>query len=181
MNPINPEKEYDCLRQEILKRLEIQHTLLNIKLTTDAVFLGLGINSNSNLLLLLVPIFSLLFTIVWRNNTYYKARISAYIILNYQNNLTNGSWEFDRHTVDKSHSFFHRAFMASGVFGLFIISPIIGLAIVISKESANSIEQILIIVDFFAIAAISVIYFKYNYSVSSDHWKKAFFKSANFG
>src|SRR5438874_6849384 len=83
--PLNPETislivaEYKALREEILKRIEIQHQLISLALAAPATFVGFGIAIKSATLILLYPILATCLSIAWSIHELALMRIWNYI------------------------------------------------------------------------------------------------------
>ncbi len=71
-------QEYSALRQEILKRMEIQHQLVTLTLTAFGVLTTVGLNSDPNALLA-YPILTVFLTAAWSQNDIRIGQIGYYI------------------------------------------------------------------------------------------------------
>ena len=60
--------EYSALREEILKRTELQHQLILAALVAVGTFLSVGLETNSVLIMLLYPILALFLATAWEQN-----------------------------------------------------------------------------------------------------------------
>jgi hypothetical protein len=71
--------EYEALRAETLKRIEIQHQLLTVSLVAPGTALGLGLNLHDPFVILLYPFFGLFLAAAWAHNEYRKRQIGLYV------------------------------------------------------------------------------------------------------
>jgi len=157
---INPEKEYEALRLEIIKRLEFQQSILNIKLTIVAAFFGFGLNNKNNLLILVIPPFVLLFAIIWKSNNYYRTKVSCYMDKKFEtgdllSTATHNYWQ--RKGIKWSEGF-----LSLGVTGLYLILPSIALFIGIVNTDHSLVETVLLFIDCLSIVLIAFIFIFFN-------------------
>jgi hypothetical protein len=71
--------EYVQLRQEILKRMEIQHQLITLSLTAFGVLTTIGLNNNNVAALLTYPIVTLFLTAAWSQHDLRIGQLGYYI------------------------------------------------------------------------------------------------------
>ncbi len=127
IHKIGIEKEYDSLRAEILKRIELRQQMISITLTLAGVFLAVGITTE--MVALIYPPLATFLAFGWAQNDfrirelakYIRERLETTMGLGYETyvqqerakNKGLGAWRF----VIISHSgiFFFTQFMAIGI------------------------------------------------------------------
>ena len=71
--------EYTALRDEIVKRIEIQHQLVSLALIAPGTVLAIGFQTSSASLMLLYPLLGMFLSAVWLSNSFALHDIAAYI------------------------------------------------------------------------------------------------------
>jgi len=71
--------EYTTLRDEIVKRIEIQHQLVSLALIAPGTVLALGFQTSSASLMLAYPLLGMFLSAVWLSNSIAIHDIAAYI------------------------------------------------------------------------------------------------------
>ncbi|HEX8598029.1 MAG TPA: hypothetical protein VF952_05875 [Chloroflexia bacterium] len=89
--------EYSALREETLKRIEIQHQLLTLTLVAIGTFLGFG----STTALLLYPTLAFFLAAAWAQNIIRVKQIGEYIKTHIEEMFLDGSlgWQHNRGTT----------------------------------------------------------------------------------
>lgn len=158
---IAPDKEYDALRQEILKRLEMQNNHLNLMLTILTVLFSFGV-SNTNIAFLIPPILCLL-AFIWKGNNLMIIKLSTYIKNKFEGENFDLGWEtYNEQTSAKLFSKNKTFLFAAGPFGIFIFSSIIAIGIGISKYNHTSLDLLLLIISIISFILIVFIFILYN-------------------
>ena len=159
---INPEKEYDTLRQEILKRVEMQYTLVNLTLTFVAVFLGLGLENN--LIAFLVPPLVTLIALLYKTHSVMILRISNYMIERFESQIDSSvGWEAHNKIKATSPVFKRKNLIVNlGPLAIFTFLDIISISIGLFKFHSDKIQVFLLIVDGFSVIMTVVIFRVYS-------------------
>src|SRR5205085_4040743 len=71
--------EYDALRAEILKRIEIMYQISTIALIGPGTLFAFGLQTKNASLILLYPLFSMLLSIMWSNYDRRCRQLGSYI------------------------------------------------------------------------------------------------------
>ncbi len=157
---ISADKEYDTLRQEILKRIEINYQIVNVLLSISAAFLGFGINNN--LIALLLPPIILLLAVVWRQNLDVNGKISKYLSDRYEHDESGVIWEThirDLRTAQRKT--LTGIFFTIGTPGVFMLLSLIAMTLGLINCKFALIEDALIIIDIICIIILSLIFLFY--------------------
>ena len=163
---INPEKEYDTLRQEILKRVEMQNTLINLILTIVAVFLGLGLTNN--LISFLIPPIICLMSFIYKTQSLGIIKISNYLIERYEVN-DNENWETYNKAKSTTSRYKRKVFLLSlGPVGVFTFLSFISIVIGLFKFKSSNIEIFLLVLDIIIFFVTMFVFYFY----SSDRIRK---------
>nr|WP_299345157.1 hypothetical protein [Allomuricauda sp.] len=159
---INPEYEYDALRQEILKRIGIHFMIRNINLTVSGVLLGLAVSENSLIALVLPPL-ALFLAVTMKNNTLSYMKIGNYLRNNYTLKNNSMNWQKFNHKLESSKSMkVKRSLFGIGSFGVFSTAPLIAIAIGLIEYQGKIIEKFLIGVDILSIIGIILIFIMFS-------------------
>jgi hypothetical protein len=119
--------EYTTLREEIVKRIEIQHQLLSLTLLAAGALLGLGAQSalpSSGVTLQIYPILALFLAVAWAHNGARVVTISGYLEVLEATSHGELGWEgFIRHRAPSPT----RSILAAR--GIFVTTQILALAL----------------------------------------------------
>src|SRR5215213_9015593 len=86
--------EYSALRDEILKRIELQHQILNLALIIAGTVISVGFQfSNGPIILLIYPPIALVLSAGWEQNNLRIRQIGAYIRERTEPRSSSGGWE----------------------------------------------------------------------------------------
>src|SRR5712692_7428109 len=96
--------EYTSLREEIIKRIEIQHQLLSLALIAPGTVLAIGFQTRSASLLFVYPLLGMFLSAVWLSNSIAIHDIAGYIRSQIQPRVGEGRaiWERHRASIDTS-------------------------------------------------------------------------------
>jgi hypothetical protein len=153
--------EYNVLRAEILKRIEIRNSIVFGTLTFAGVLLGFGL-SNAKLALI-YPVISLFLAAAWVQNDVLISDLGRYIRDHLETSPIGLKWETHRqHTrVSKKRDWKQpSAALSSG--GVFFITQLVAMIVAISQYSAfTELEYILL---FIAVLCVlfTIYYFRYS-------------------
>lgn len=97
--------EYTSLREEIVKRIEIQHQILSLALIAPGTVLGIGFQTNNASLMLLYPLLGMFLSAAWLSNSFAIYDIASYIQSQIQPRVGEGRsiWEHFRASMDTRH------------------------------------------------------------------------------
>jgi hypothetical protein len=159
---INPEKEYDSIREESLKLMEFQHKTLTTQLTFVGVFFGFGFGKDA-ILFLVVPPFVFLLSIVYKNYKYKRFRIAAFIKNKYESKDSPLSWETYIHIQSMGEKInVTKIFLKFGIMGLFLITSFLGLLLGILNNERSPTVIALVAIDCISIGCILLIFTIFN-------------------
>jgi positive regulator of sigma E activity len=90
--------QYSALREEVLKRIEIQHQLILGALVAIGTVLTVNTQSGSSAILLLYPFLAMFLTLAWSQNDHRNREITQYLAKKEKLFLTDASlgWEHSR-------------------------------------------------------------------------------------
>ncbi len=116
--------EYGALRDEILKRIELQHQTLSLGLVAFGTLIPLGLQTLSPIVILLYPIIILFLSASWAQSDLRTGQIGTYIRQSIEPVLSNEKlgWE-NRHTKSVVIGIFGSLSMFSAR-GLFLVTQI---------------------------------------------------------
>lgn len=146
---IDPEKEYNLLRQEVLNRLNYEHTILNINWTIVAAFFGFGLSNRNYYLIELIPLFGLLFGLIRKHNTYYIAKIDFFLEKKYKTESFI-TWEKYDDLLGR-RSLRYQKLLSLGLFCAYIFFPVVALIIGWVKIEGSKVQNTLLTVDIISI------------------------------
>jgi len=137
--------EYTSLREEIIKRIEIQHQLLSLALIAPGTVLAIGFQTGSASLLFVYPILGMFLSAVWLSNSFAIHDIANYI----KNQLkprageNRSIWEHSRASIDTRRvSILH----FWGTRGIFIGTELLALLAGITLAKFNAAQVIFLII-----------------------------------
>ncbi len=134
--------EYSALREEIVKRIELEYQLIYLSLVTFGVICGLGLPAHSSLVILFYPIFATCIIAGWVNSDNSIQYIANYIKNHIETKLgeDNTGWEH-RFEVQKSNGL-----SALSVIGTFTGTSLFAILVGIPLIHIDAIEILLLIV-----------------------------------
>ena len=154
--------EYQSLREEILKRIEIRQQVLTFTLVVAGAILSYGTaKPDDGVILLLYPLLALFLAIAWMQSDVRAGEIGNYIKDQIETKLDGIRWEtyIRQKKIDEKKSILKKA-NAISASGVFVTTSLVAMLIGISKidfaafaVSKYYIEIVLVIVD-----AVAVIY-----------------------
>lgn len=119
--------EYNSLREEINKRIELEYQLIYLSLSTFGVIIGIGLQNHSSLLITLYPILSIFINLTWVNSDISVKLIASYIKnrIELKFGEDNIGWE---HYIGSRRSFILSSLSVSSTFiGTSLIAILVGL------------------------------------------------------
>lgn len=118
--------EYGALREEIIKRIELEYQFINLSLAIFGILCGVGLQSHSGLIVLLYPLLCIWLTLAWVNSDTSILYIAQYIKNEIEANFgeNNVGWE---HYFENQKKHASSTFSVLGVFvGTSVASIVIG-------------------------------------------------------
>lgn len=146
--------EYAALRNEILKRIELRHQIIQTLIVFAGVIFGLGL-SNPGVALIYPPL-AALFALSWVQSDYRIRDISKYIRDYIEPTFETPGWETVLQEIRKNATNRTWRFIVFSHGGLFLGTQLISIFIGITKYSQSPAENFLLVISFF-----SVIYVMY--------------------
>jgi hypothetical protein len=120
--------EYNTLREEILKRIEIRYQLLTITITAFGAILAFGSQLKSAILIFLYPLLAVCSVIIWLSNRYDIEQIRNYIQKSIENKVgkENLNWESQRFLIERQGL---EKLLSYGSTGFFLSTELLALII----------------------------------------------------
>ena len=95
--------EYSALREEVLKRIELQNQILNLTLIIAGTAASVGYQFNSGpIILLFYPLIALVLSASWEQNNLRVRQIGVYIREKIESRTSSRGWEQYRAIVESS-------------------------------------------------------------------------------
>jgi hypothetical protein len=124
--------EYNALREEILKRMELQHQVMFLALLVFGTILGAGIQFRSPSIILLYPIIAVFLAANWTYNHRRIRELGAYIRVRIEARVgqTHIGWESYLNEISRPRIFSQNftatsgVFMGTSVFAIVVAIPI---------------------------------------------------------
>ena len=130
-------KEYDNLRAEILKRIELMHQLISLGLIVPGTIFAFGFQTQDATLILLYPLLAFILSLLWSQHDRRTREIGYYIHTQIETRLTEAlGWEHFMDTTRTVHKLFDldSLWAAVGVFaGTGILAILVGVPIAIKS------------------------------------------------
>ena len=149
--------EYNALRTEMMKRIELRYQFINFTLIIAGAFLAAGTQGVSTTVLLFFPIFVFFLASGWAHNGIAVSEKERYIREQIETKIVGLKWE----TYTKEHHSRSRAFGFLGSLstsGLFLTAQLMTIGYAILKFSHTNIEIVLLVVSIlFVVFTIAVI------------------------
>jgi hypothetical protein len=155
--------EYESLREEILKRIELRQQFVSITLTLAAVFLGVGLGTQ--MVALIFPPIAAILALAWNQNEFRIRKAANYIRKEIESRVEGLHWETyvneERREQDKK-SFRERArySLVLSNLGVFLSTQIIAVIIGLLGFIATPVQGVLLGLD--ALSIVFVIWVVYH-------------------
>src|SRR5437764_9499704 len=127
---------YNNLRQEILKRIEIEHQIISLTLVALGAVLTVGVTNTNATLLLAYPILVMFLAAAWCDNHLRTGEISAYIKEEIAPKIGNNiiGWELaQKRFYSFPYGLRHSILSVLGKRGMFFGSQIIVIVLALTK------------------------------------------------
>jgi hypothetical protein len=120
--------EYNSLREEILKRVEIRYQLIALTVTAFGALLAFGSQTKNAYPILFYPVLALCLAISWRSNTHNIWHLSDYIIENIEAKAGNSMhWEsYSKYSRQETKT---ERYVNYGSRGTFVLTEVLALCI----------------------------------------------------
>jgi len=148
------EKEYESLREEIIKRIEIRHQIIFTNITLSGIIMGFGINMPD--LSFIFPPLAFALTLMWAQNDLRALQISDYL-QSFENNDTKLGWiTFYKKIQGKSSFklFWPISILAPG--SMFFLTSVMSMGIGLFHFKCTFFSWTLLILDILSIIGIIV-------------------------
>lgn len=141
--------EYSALRDEILKRIDLQQQILSITFVAASLMLSLGAQYVGRpIILLLYPILAWFLAAGWVQHNLRVQRASPYLQEEIETRVKGGGWE--RHRVSQTQ---HSKYSASAAFarGAFVVTQLTAVLLAVPRCTFTMDEIILLILSVLSI------------------------------
>ncbi len=142
--------EYTTLREEIVKRIEVQHQILSLTLLAAGALLGIGVQSalpSSGVALQIYPILALFLSVAWAHNGARVVTISGYLEVLESRSQGQLGWESFIHHQATSPT---RSILAAR--GIFVTTQILALALAFVRQDTVALVNALVALRFSALS-----------------------------
>ncbi len=146
------DSEYNSLRQEIIKRIEMRQHIVSLLVTSAGVLMGFSLSTPT--LAFLYPPLSLFLCVMWAQNDIRALQITDYL-QTLENSDSKLGWTTFYKRVQGSGSFLAGlpfSVLAPG--GMFILTSLMAIGIGCSKWSSTVLNLGLLIVDIYSVFAM---------------------------
>jgi hypothetical protein len=141
--------EYNCLRAEILKRIELRQNLMSISLTIAGVTMGFGM-TNAQIAFVFPPI-ALFLAILWSQNDIRSGEIDDYL-QQFEGVDTGYGWvSHYKNKKSKATNWMGLSFSVLGPGGTFFMTELMTIGIALVKFTSNRLNWGLLITDMVAL------------------------------
>ncbi len=157
--------EYSSLREEVIKRLELEVQLVNLTLIVAGAFLSLGIQSSKFAAILFVyPLIAMFLAAGWVYNDRRVRQISNYI-RELETRVSGLGWgHFVEAARERAGFWSFLGFLSAS--GVFLITQLVAVLVVLFLASFATLEWILLAIDIIAIV-VTITSFR-----ASEIWKR---------
>ena len=157
------ELEYNALRGEILKRIELRQQVLAITLTLAGVFLSVGLTENT--VALIYPPLGAFLAIAWAQNDYRIRDLATYIRKNLEGPSTGLNYEsYIQRLRGESTKLSAWRFVVISHNGIFLLTQLMAVGMAVATELAKAtppapspLQWALFIVDLISIVAVIIV------------------------
>ena len=152
------EMEFNALREEVLKRIELREQITQITLGLAGVFLGVGLANPA--IAFIYPTLSIFLAAGWAQNDLRIRQIGSYIRNNLETSLPGLGWESHRKAIEEQSRLGLLNFVLLSHGGIFALTQIMAIGIGLYKFTFTLAEQVLLGIDVFALF-LTFILFEY--------------------
>jgi hypothetical protein len=147
------ELEYNAIRAEILKRIELRQQIMAVTLTFAGVFLGFGLENET--VALIYPPIAMFLAFAWAQNDFRIRDQAQYIREQIEPHLPGMGYEtYVQQKRMGAGGMRSWRFVVLSHGGLFLITQILAIIIEVTKGTFNSLEWVLLALDAIAILVV---------------------------
>ena len=145
--------EYETLRGEILKRIEMRQQIVAVTLTIAGVFLGVGLSTES--VALIYPPLATFLAFGWAQNDYRIRELARYIRHEIEKNMPGLNYEtYTRHQRKTKEGLASWRFVVLSHGGIFLITQLLAIGIELFKFTFDPLELALLGLDLIAVLLV---------------------------
>ena len=163
-------KEYDALRAEVLKRIEVMNQVASLALIVPGTIFAFGFQTQDATLILLYPLLALVLSLIWSQSDRRAREIGYYINTRIESRFEGAmGWEHFMDSTRTAHKLFDldAVWAATGIFaGTEVLAILVGIPIAIKFGTLISLYILL------SAAIISVIITVVRLLVPYGHQKR---------
>lgn len=151
--------EYSNLREEIVKRIELEYQILYITLFIFSTMSGFALANKSSVIILPYPILCVLLTSAWVNSDFSIFHIAEYIKNHIEAKIGEETTGWEHYLEAK------KPFLLStlSVGGTFVSTALIAIVIGLSLAKLNGVGIILLILDVIGLLYISILLLRFHF------------------
>lgn len=142
--------EYNALREEILKRIELQYQVLSLTVVVLGTVLGFGLQAHSASIVLLYPILATFLAATWSHNGLDIKEIGTYIREQIESKVTKDNIGWEHRIRSRRRRLGGLKFLSAR--GIFIGTSLLAILVAVPLAHFDLIEILL-----FALAVISAV------------------------
>jgi len=148
--------EYNSLRGEILKRIELRQQIISITLTLAGIFLSFGLSTDT--VALIYPPLAAFLSIAWAQNDFRIRDLAAYIRENLETAPIGLGYEtYVQRERSKNNKLGAWRFVVISHTGIFIFTQLMAVGIELLKSmpiALTPLEWVLLVIDFISILVV---------------------------
>lgn len=139
------EMEYQSLRAEILKRMDLRQQMVSVTLTIAGAFLGFGLGTPA--VALVYPPLAAFLAVAWAQNDYRVRQVSTYIREHHETQLAGLGWETHMQAQRSSGGVGAWRLLLMSHGGIFLLTQWMAIGIGLLKFTYAPVEYALLVVD----------------------------------
>lgn len=143
--------EYSALREEIIKRIELEYQVIYITLFIFSTMCGIAVAYKISIIILPYPILCVLLTSAWVNSDFSIFYITEYIKTQIETKIGEGTTGWEHYLAPQKPLLLS----SLSVGGTFVITALIAIWIGASSATRDTIGIILLILDLIGVMCIS--------------------------
>ena len=144
--------EYNSLRNEILRRIEMRQRFISITLTIAGAFLGVGVTTET--VALVYPPIAAFLAIGWMHNDGQIRDLATYVREHLERSMPGLGWETYVQAKRESSRMRGRRFIVISHAGIFILTQIMSIGIGLLKFTFTPVEWVLLGIDLVAVLVV---------------------------
>jgi hypothetical protein len=167
--------EYNNLRAEILKRVEIRYQLIALTVTVFGALLAFGSQTKNTTSLLLYPVLALCLALAWRSNHHNIWKLSDYIIEHIETKVGSRNMYWEGYCNSPGKESRVDKYLQYGSRGIFILTEVlallIGVIVGITQPESNNILIVFISAGISALVTIATVILLFFYKRDNSTMK----------